>query len=222
MKSTASGRSAYFNIGKNYPSQEISNPSGSGTTLVEFIKKTNGENGWHTNPPILIDENGFMHQCKFTDSTIDGKDFLRVEIPEGFTLKREIYGFTTAYKRMNWSKPAPTVTMTNGSISSQNNVHPGHLDKTTGTYSDARVLTIREILVVCGLPPDALDKFSHKISGDEDYVFKFGNFGYDYTPSFIRKVLGELFLPKMALALVKPLVDTCSSQPCDLQMEFYF
>ena len=52
MKSTtASGRSAYFNIGKNYPSQEISNPSGSGTTLVEFIKKTNGENGWHTQIP---------------------------------------------------------------------------------------------------------------------------------------------------------------------------
>ena len=72
----------------------------------------------------------------------------------------------------------------------------GILDKTTGTYSDARVLTIREILVVCGLPPDALDKFSHKISGDEDYVFKFGNFGYDYTPLFYQKSLGGIILTK--------------------------
>ena len=66
---------------------------------------------------------------------------------------RRIKGFTTTYKRIDWDKPAPTVTMANGSISSQNNVHPGRKLK-NGTYSDARVLTILEVLRVMGLPDD--------------------------------------------------------------------
>ena len=50
---------------------------------------------------------------------------------------------------MDWNKPAPTVTMTNGSISSQNNVHPGRANHDQeDTYSEARVLSIREVLAV--------------------------------------------------------------------------
>ena len=88
--------------------------------------------------------------------------------------------------------------MTNGSISSQNNVHPGrrYVD---GTYSDARVLTIRELLAICELPINCLDKFAKK--GDN------GSYKYDYSPNFIRKVIGEMFLPQMALSIVKPLQD---------------
>lgn len=107
--------------------------------------------------------------------------------------KRMISGFKTTYKRMSWNEPAPTVTMTNGSISSQNNVHPGR-KLSDGTQSDARVLSIREILAVCGLPTNCLDKFC-SINPD-------GKFEYKYKPNFIRKVLGELFLPKMALSML--------------------
>ena len=64
-----------------------------------------------------------------------------------------IKGFATTYKRIEWVKPAPTITMANGSISSQNNVHPGRL-KEDGTYSDARVLTLKEIFILTGLPED--------------------------------------------------------------------
>ncbi len=64
-----------------------------------------------------------------------------------------IKGYATTYKRMEWDKPAPTITMANGSISSQNNVHPGKLKK-DGTYSDARVLTLKEIFILTGLPED--------------------------------------------------------------------
>ena len=91
----------------------------------------------------------------------------------------------TTYKRMFWDQPAPTVTMTNGSISSQNNVHP----------KDPRVLTIRELLAVCGLPENYLDKFSHAQAD--------GSFKYDFSPNFIRKVIGEIFLPKMSLSIIK-------------------
>ncbi len=62
-----------------------------------------------------------------------------------------IKGYDTTYKRIEWDKPAPTITMANGSISSQNNVHPGRL-KEDGTYSDARVLTLKEIFILTGLP----------------------------------------------------------------------
>jgi DNA (cytosine-5)-methyltransferase 1 len=62
-----------------------------------------------------------------------------------------IKGYATTYKRIEWDKPAPTITMANGSVSSQNNVHPGTLKK-DGTYSDARVLTLKEIFILTGLP----------------------------------------------------------------------
>ena len=64
-----------------------------------------------------------------------------------------IKGFATTYKRIEWDKPAPTITMANGSVSSQNNVHPGML-LANGKYSDARVLTLKEIFILTGLPED--------------------------------------------------------------------
>lgn len=64
---------------------------------------------------------------------------------------RKIKGFSTTYKRISWDKPAPTITMANGSISSQNNVHPGR-PTPDGDFSDARVLTLLEIFRLTGLP----------------------------------------------------------------------
>lgn len=218
MKHTATGKSAYFNVGDHYPSSIIKNDSQD--TITELIK--NGKDGWHTNPPIIIKQDGSTEKATLINKFIDGKSFLFAEIPPNHSLKREIYGFTTAYKRMDWEKPSPTVTMTNGSISSQNNVHPGNLNDNK-TYSDSRVLTIREVLLVCGLPEDALDSFAHNLDDNEDikYPFKFGSFGYDYNPSFIRKVLGELFLPKMALSLLQQ-VKTKKNTTEDSPEETYY
>lgn len=66
---------------------------------------------------------------------------------------RKIKGGAFTYMRMDWDKPAPTVTMYNGSISSFTNVHPGRLLE-DGTYSDARVLTLYELFIVTSLPKD--------------------------------------------------------------------
>jgi DNA (cytosine-5)-methyltransferase 1 len=84
---------------------------------------------------------------------------------------RLIKGFPTTYKRMSWDKPAPTITMANGSVSSQNNVHPGNLLK-DGTYSDARVLTWLELFKLTALPdtwspPEwASDKVVREVIGE--------------------------------------------------------
>lgn len=65
----------------------------------------------------------------------------------------KIKGFKNTFKRMRWDRPAPTLTMRNEIVSSQENVHPGR-QLPDGTWSDARVLTLRELLIVSSLPPD--------------------------------------------------------------------
>jgi DNA (cytosine-5)-methyltransferase 1 len=97
---------------------------------------------------------------------------------------RRIKGFSTTYKRIKWNEPSPTIGMTNGSINSQNNVHPGNLME-DGTYSDARVLSVRELTILCGLPADCFDNHT------------------DQPENFMRHVIGECFPPKMCLEIIK-------------------
>lgn len=95
---------------------------------------------------------------------------------------RKIKGYNTTYKRIEWDSPAPTITMCNGGISSQNNVHPGRKLK-DGTYSDARVLTLLELLRLEGMPDD-----------------------YSIPPwasdNLVRMVIGEAFPPKFAASII--------------------
>jgi len=84
---------------------------------------------------------------------------------------RRIKGYPSTYIRMGWDKPAPTITMCNGAISSQNNVHPGRIQK-DGTYSDSRVLSILELMILMGLPKNlniplfASDNLTRQIIGE--------------------------------------------------------
>lgn len=64
-----------------------------------------------------------------------------------------ITGYGNSYKRMRWDYPSPTITMRNEIVSSQENVHPGR-PLPDGLWSDARVLTLRELLIVSSLPPE--------------------------------------------------------------------
>lgn len=98
---------------------------------------------------------------------------------------RKIKGFSTTYKRISWDKPAPTITMANGSVSSQNNVHPGRL-LPDGTYSDARVLTLFEIFRLTGLP----DNWNPPEWAKEN---------------LIRHVIGEAIPPRLVESILKEL-----------------
>jgi DNA (cytosine-5)-methyltransferase 1 len=64
-----------------------------------------------------------------------------------------INGYHDAYARINWDKPAPTITIRSDAISSNSKVHPGRLKKDK-TYSDARVLSILELMLLSSLPED--------------------------------------------------------------------
>nr|WP_269322088.1 DNA cytosine methyltransferase [Neisseria meningitidis] len=65
----------------------------------------------------------------------------------------KIKSYNTTYRRMEWDAPAPTITIRNDAISSQLNVHPGR-SMPDGTYSDARVLTPLELMLLTSLPID--------------------------------------------------------------------
>lgn len=111
--------------------------------------------------------------------TPSGKSALKNEVY--FPLKangEKIKGFHNTYKRMKWDEPAHARTTNSGNIGSHNNVHPGRLQK-DGTYSDARVLTILETLIVSSLPQDW---------DIPDWA----------TDNFIRTVIGEAIPPLMS------------------------
>lgn len=79
------------------------------------------------------------------------------------------------YRRLKWNMPCRTITQNNGVISSLACVHPGRPycdSKGEILYSDPRVLTIYELLIVMSLPLDwpipdwAEDFFIRKVFGE--------------------------------------------------------
>lgn len=109
--------------------------------------------------------------------------------PEGQSaFKNEVYypkkkdgkmvsGFHNTYNRMHWDLPCAAVTTNSGMISGHNNVHPGRL-KPDGTYSDARVLTLLELLIVSSLPKD-------------------WNLPERYNETLVRTIIGEAIPPRL-------------------------
>jgi len=135
---------------------------------------------WMRNTPTgqTAFDNEIWCPCTTEKVKVEGYD-------EEVVISRKVKGFKTTYKRMDWDRPAPAVTMMNGSINSQNNVHPGR-EREDGTFSDARVLTIKELCAIVGLPLDWVDHLEHTPQRE----------------NFLRHVLGECFPPMMAKAIV--------------------
>lgn len=102
-----------------------------------------------------------------------------------------IKGYGNSYKRMRWDSPAPTITMRNEIISSQENVHPGR-PLGNGEWSDARVLTLRELLIVSSLPAD-LDK------------------PYNLTDTAFRQLIGE-GIPPLLMKEIMNGISNCEQR----------
>lgn len=101
-----------------------------------------------------------------------------------------VKGYLNTYKRQSWDMPAYTVTMDNRKISSQNNVHPGRflgIDKEgLNIYSDARTLTLYEIMKVMSLPDD------WNVPDDTSEAFLRRIIGEGIPPLFVKKVFKQL------------------------------
>lgn len=90
---------------------------------------------------------------------------------------RRIKGGPQTYKRMSWDKPATTIMSNSNIISAFSTVHPGRVlvdsqDETKRQYSDPRVLSIYELLILSSLPLDwdipewASDCFIREVIGE--------------------------------------------------------
>lgn len=94
--------------------------------------------------------------------------------------------YETTYKRIDWNKPAPTITMSCWSISSQNNVHPWRKLE-DWTFSDARVLTLKELFILMWLPDNI------NVPNNEERC----------SDNLIRQVIWEWIPPRLVEAIIK-------------------
>ncbi|MED4634702.1 DNA (cytosine-5-)-methyltransferase [Peribacillus frigoritolerans] len=97
-----------------------------------------------------------------------------------------VKGYITTYRRILWDEPAPTITIRNDAISSQRNVHPGRRLK-DGTYSDARVLTPLELMLLNSLPND------WAIPDDTPEILIRQCIGESIAPLMLKKIVGEIY-----------------------------
>lgn len=98
-----------------------------------------------------------------------------------------VRGFHNTYNRMRWDEPAPARTTNNHLMSGHNNVHPGRL-LPDGTWSDARVLTLRELIIVSSLPLD-------------------WNIPDDYPETQIRIIIGEAIPPLLSKKIAEEIFN---------------
>lgn len=116
-------------------------------------KREKGEkiSKWHHPPVHPWRQVEWMMHTPTGTSAIFNKEF--------FPKKKdgtEIRAHHNHYRRMSWNKPARTVTMFNGYMSTLATVHPGRPYEENGEvlYSDARALSVYELFIVMSLPLD--------------------------------------------------------------------
>lgn len=107
-------------------------------------------------------------------------------------------GYKNTYKRQWWDKPAYTVTKYTSRIGSQENGHPGYpivdsMDEETRIWSDARVLSILELMRVTSLPDD-------------------WNIPENASSNVIREILGEGVPPRLLEAALMELERTLNEK----------
>ncbi len=103
---------------------------------------------------------------------------------------KPVKGYHNTYSRQKWNVPAYTVTMDNRKISSQNNVHPGRIEYENEDgeciYSDARTLTLYELMIIMSLPHD----WPVPIKTSEAFLRRI--IGEGIPPLFVKKVFMKL------------------------------
>ena len=140
---------------------------------------------WHR-PPHHVKRQVVVMQHTPTGKTAFDNEVYYPKKQDGTPVK----GYHNTYKRQNWNTPAYAVTMDNRKISSQNNVHPGRVeyinDKGEVIYSDARALTLYEIMRVTSLP----DEWNIPNNASEQFLRRI--IGEGIPPMFVKKVFQNL------------------------------
>lgn len=143
---------------------------------------------WHVPPAHVYRQVYAMMHTPTGQSAFSNESIKHRPTTEKGTL---VKGFKNTYKRQAWDKPAYTITMYNRTIGSQENVHPGRptgiIHEGVMTYSDARVLTIYELMILMSIPVD-------------------WNIPDWATEHFIRQVIGEGIPPLLVKKLFQQII----------------
>jgi DNA (cytosine-5)-methyltransferase 1 len=141
---------------------------------------------WHY-PPVHS-----WKQVEWMIHTPSGYSAFKNKVYFPMTKGRRIKGAPRTYMRMDWDKPATTIMQNSGVISAFSTVHPGRSileseDDTKRFFSDARALSIYELLILSSIPvnwniPDWADDI------------------------LIRKVIGEGVPPKLIRSAIESLM----------------
>lgn len=108
---------------------------------------------WHY-PPVHS-----WKQVEWMVHTPSAMSAFKNEVFYPMTKGRRVKGAPRTYMRMDWNKPATTIMQNSGVISAFSAVHPGRLlhdsdIESERIYSDARSLSIYELLILSSLPLD--------------------------------------------------------------------
>ena len=154
----------------------------------EKKKKALAVSKWHYPPRHIYRQVITMMHTPTGQTAFDNIDKFKPRKKNGDL----VTGFRNTYKRQSWDKPGTTVTMYSREISSQGNVHPGRFLKkdTDGfdLYSDARVMTIYELMIMTSLPSN-------------------WNIPDGYSDHFIRCVIGEGIPPLLVKKIMEKLKE---------------
>lgn len=141
--------------------------------------------------PILTFQGWFCKVCK--SDTRDKKNQCKNShyrsTEKTLQITRIIRGFKTAYRRMCWDKPANTITMNSGVVSSDVKAHP----------SQNRVLSVREIMMLSTL------NSSPKINVEWNNKFQLSP-NKKVPAKMIREIIGESIPPLGMKIIVKHLL----------------
>lgn len=142
---------------------------------------------WHR-PPVHS-----WKQVEWMVHTPSGQSAFKNSVYYPKTKGRRIKGAPRTYMRMFWEKPATTIMQNSGVISAFSTVHPGRPivesdDDTKRIFSDARALTIYELLILSSLPLD----WNIPEWADEVLIRKV--IGEGIPPLLIRKAIESLII----------------------------
>lgn len=141
---------------------------------------------WNIPPVHIYRQVLAMQHTPTGKSAFDNEDKYKPIKADGSFVK----GYHNTYSRQRWDTPAFTITMDNRKISSQGNVHPGRLigkdSDGTKLYSDARALTLFELMLVMSLPQD------WPLPKETEEAFVRRIIGEGIPPLFIKKLFKNI------------------------------
>ena len=151
----------------------------------EKIKAAQKISRWHYPPEHILRQVITMMHTPTGKTAFDNEKY--VPMKNDGTVVR---GYKSTYRRLRWCDPASTVTMDNRKISSQNNVHPGRYigkdENGDDLYSDARALTLFELMRVISLPDN------WPLPDDVNVAFVRSIIGEGIPPMFVKKVFERI------------------------------